>query len=83
MGSAARMRVSSVDLAVRQGHVQVDPAEHAPALHVKGLDRARQPHSSAQSSTRRWEKPHSLSYQETTLAMRPRVIVSLESKIDE
>ena len=34
-------------------------------------------------STSRFEKPHSLSYQEMTLAWRPWAIVSFESKIDE
>ncbi|MNF00904.1 hypothetical protein D3C80_1998090 [compost metagenome] len=40
-------------------------------------------HSARQLSSMRLEKPHSLSYQASTLSMRPLVRVWLASKIDD
>ncbi|AWE54111.1 hypothetical protein DC008_33490 [Streptomyces nigra] len=51
-----------------------------PALQSADAQRAA---SSSRVSITRWEKPHSLSYQATTLTWRPSTRVRAESKIDE
>ena len=72
------------DRAVLQRNVEIDAAEHAPARDLQRIQASRQLHKTLViRSTSRLEKPHSLSYQEMTLAWRPWTIVSLESKIDE
>ncbi len=86
VGSAARMRVSSVIDPVVQRHVEVDAAEHPAAGDLQRIQTAREGAGHRYlviRSTRRFEKPHSLSYQEMTFAWRPWAIVSFESKIDE
>ncbi len=74
------------DHAVLDRDVEVDAAEHAPAGELQRVQAARERaghRTLVIRSTSRFEKPHSLSYQEMTLAWRPCAIVSLESKIDE
>ena len=71
------------DHAVRERDVEVDPAEHPTASDLELIDPAQRHRTFVTRSTRRFEKPHSLSYQLTTLAVRPCTIVSCASKIDE
>ena len=62
------------DRAVLQRHVEVDAAEHPPAGDLQRIQAARQRaghRTLVIRSTSRFEKPHSLSYQEMTLAWRP------------
>ena len=74
------------DRPVVQRHVEVDAAEHPAAGDLQRIQAAREGAGHRYlviRSTSRFEKPHSLSYQEMTFAWRPCAIVSFESKIDE
>ena len=86
VGSAARMRVSSLIAPSCSGTLKsTRQSTRRPATSSASRPaRERAGHRTfVIRSTSRLEKPHSLSYQEMTLAWRPCAIVSLESKIDE
>src|SRR5690606_16762960 len=76
------------DAAAVEGHVQVGAQQHPPPRHALAKQVVECPHhrdapTYFTTSTRRLEKPHSLSYQPTTLTWLPITFVSRESKMQE